>query len=260
MLGKLCPLIFVVAFYCGAPAGATEITPYLMAADGKPETTAGLRLDDGFMSIRADVAVNSESAATKALPRISSELAISERIGFVTSVKLPDWNGGASRYGAIFDTRLHFEPGSPFVDRIEGRLHRAPNGLERQSLKLGFSDTLAWPMGSSRLAFKGSAIVEGTTEPGSDDSLAMGIEARLYGFDVPALGLGSLGLSEPSGSISLNVRREAGAMAQTERLASVAYDHSWAFLDSGQLGLTLEASRSANRIEPVLGLSWQAAF
>ncbi len=259
-MGKLRPLILVVAICCGTQAGAAEITPYLTAADGKPSTKAGLRLNDGALSIHADLAVNSESAVTRALPQVSSELALAEWIGFATSVKLPDWNGAAGQAGAIFDTRLHFEPGAPFIDRIEGRLRRDPDGLERQSLKLGFSDALGWLDGAGQVAFKGSAIIEGKTEPGSDGSLTMGFEASLDGFDVPALGLGAFGLRQPSGSVSLSVRQEAGASAQKERLASVAYDHSWAFLGTGQLGLTLAASQSRERVEPALGISWQAAF
>jgi len=199
MLGKLCPLVLVVAICCGAQVGAAEITPYLTASDGKPSTNAGLRVNDGVLSIHADLAVNSESAVTRALPQVSSELALAEWIGFATSVKLPDWNGAAGQAGAIFDTRVHFEPGAPFIDRIEGRLRRDPDGLERQSLKLGFSDALGWVDGAGNVAVKGSAIIEGKTEPGSDGSLTMGFEASLDGFDVPALGLGDLGLRQPSG-------------------------------------------------------------
>ena len=88
----------------------------------------------------------------------------------------------------------------------------------------------------------------------------MGVEAIVTGFATPGLGLSFMGLGEPSGSLSLSLRRETGAAADQGSIASFAYDHSWAFQDFAQLGLKLKASQVPDGVEPALGISWQAAF
>jgi hypothetical protein len=261
MLGKHGLLIILLAISWAGHAGAADIAPYLDSpVNGHPRANAGLQVSDGALSIRADVAVKSESAVTKTLPQVHSEWALADGIDVVTRVRLPDWNGGIGPSGPAFDTRVQLAPQIAFLDRIEGGIQRAPDGLQRHSLKVGFSDNLAQNDAPGSLAITGNAIIEEILRPGDGNSLGMGVEAIVTGFATPGLGLSFMGLGEPSGSLSLSLRRETGAAADQGSIASFAYDHSWAFQDFAQLGLKLKASQVPDGIEPALGISWQAAF
>lgn len=261
MLGKQGLVTLLLAFLCAGHVGAVELAPYLKSpVEGDPKANAGFQLNDGALKVLADVAVKSESAVTKALPQVSSELALADGIGFLTRVKLPDWNSDTGRSSAIFDTAVRFDPRTPLVDRIEGKIHRGANGLERHSLKLGFSDFLSQGEAPDSLSITGNAIIEETQRPETGDSLGMGVEASLTGFSTPGFGLNFLGFADPSSSLTLSLRRESGAAADQPGAASFSYDHSWAFQDSAQLGLKLKASQAEDGVEPALGISWQATF
>jgi hypothetical protein len=254
-------VMFALAFLWVGSAGGVELTPYLKSPlEGNPRTNAGFELDSGVLCMRADLAVNAQSAVTKTLPQVSSRLALADRIDLVTHLTLPDWSGGVGRSGTGIDTRVHLEPQSVFIDRIEGRIHRDPNGVERHSLKLGFSDTLAQGGMHGPLAIRGKAIIEKTLRPEDEDSLAMGVEAIVTGLPATRLGLDFLAPADASSRLSVSLRRATGAATERERVASFAYGHSWAVQDSTELGLKLEASRVADEIEPALGISWKATF
>jgi hypothetical protein len=261
MLGKHRLVTLLLALFCAGQAGAVELAPYLKSpAKGDPRANAGFQINDGALKVLADVAVKSESAVTRALPQVSSELTVADGIGFVTRVKLPDWNSGMGQSGAIFDTAVRFDPETPILDRIEGNIHRGANGIERRSLKLGFSDFLAWGRTPDSLSITGNAIIEETQRPEAGDSLGMGVQASLSGFSTPGLGLNFLGFADPASSLTMSLRRESGLAADQSGAASFSYDHSWAFQDSARLGLKLEASQAEDGLEPVLGISWQGAF
>ena len=261
MLGKQLLAIVVLAISWNGHAAATEVAPYLESPlEGHPRANAGFAINDGTSSIRASVAVRSESAETKALPQVSYERALADRIGLVARVKLPDWNGDVGRSSAAFDTRLQFEPRTAFVDRIEGRIHRAVDGVERHSLRLGFSDNLGQGDSPGSLVVRGNAIIEETLRPADGNSLGMGVEATVTGFSTPALGLDFLEFGDASSSLSLSLRRASDVAAEQGSVASFAYDHAWAFQDSAQLRLKLQAIQAADRVEPVMGISWQGAF
>jgi len=210
--------------------------------------------------VRADLAVNAQSAVTKALPQVSSRLALSDRIDLVTHLTLPDWSGSTARSGTGVDTRLHLEPQTVFIDRIEGRIHRDPNGVERHSLRLGFSDSLAKGGMDGPLAVRGKAVIEKILRPEDEDSLAMGLEAILTGLPATRLGLDFLAPADAASRLSVSLRRATGAATEHESVASLAYGHSWAIQEFTELGLKLEASRIADQIEPALGISWKATF
>jgi hypothetical protein len=160
----------------------------------------------------------------------------------------------------MFDTAVKFDPQSPILNRIEGEIHRGADGVERHSLKLGFSDFLTRARTPDSLSITGNAIIEETQRPDIGDSLGMGVQASLTGFSTPGLGLNFLGFADPASRLTLSLRRESGVAAEHSGAASFSYDHSWAFQDSAMLGLKLEASQAEDGIEPALGISWQAAF
>ncbi|MGD9256310.1 MAG: hypothetical protein PVG29_00690, partial [Gammaproteobacteria bacterium] len=87
MLGKHRLVTLLLALVCAGQAGAVELAPYLKSpAKGDPRANAGFQINDGALKVLADVAVKSESAVTRALPQVSSELTVADGIGFVTRV------------------------------------------------------------------------------------------------------------------------------------------------------------------------------
>lgn len=262
MLGKA--HFAVLALLAISPAGyavAAELAPYVQPPqDGRPATSAGLRLNDGALSIRADVAVKSDSAATKALPQISSRLALAEGIGLVNQVKLSDWNDGIGWSGAAFDTRLRLQPETALISQIEGRVQQGADGAELHSIKLGFADALARFGTPHSLALSGDAILEETRRPDGENTTALGIQAVMTGLPTPVLGVPLLERADASSTLSVGMRRESGPGMDGNQIATVSYDHAWSFHKTTQVGLKLEASRTEDCIEPALGISWQASF
>jgi hypothetical protein len=134
------------------------------------------------------------------------------------------------------------------------------DGVERHSLRLGFSDNLGQDDSPGSLVVRGNAIIEETLRPADGNSLGMGVEATVTGFSTPGLGLDFLEFGDASSSLSLSLRRASDVAAEQGSVASFAYDHAWAFQDSAQLRLKLQAIQAADRVEPVMGISWQGAF
>lgn len=261
MLGMYRLVMLALAFCWVGHAGAAELTPYLKSAlDGRPRTNAGLRFEHGALRMRADIALNAESAIAKAMPQVTSEWAPADQIYLVTHLRLPDWRGGGAS-GTVIDTRLHFEPRTVFIDRIEGRIHQGPTGVRRHTVKLGFSDNLAQSVVPRSLAIRGNAVIEETLRPEDENSRSIGVEAIVTGLPTTRLGLDLLRPGSASSRLSLRVRRSTGAAsAEQERVASLAYGHSWDIQDFAEVGLELEARRAADGTEPALGISWKAAF
>jgi hypothetical protein len=251
-------------------ANAQGLTPYLESSGTglKPRSNAGLAVQTDRLRMRADVALRAQQISTASLglaspggstevvPNLRSALTIAKNLDIETRVNFAEWN---ARTDTTFDTRVRYRRSlDAFFDELDGSLWRSPDGLTKQSLRLGFHQILGDFGGLSPLTITGQAIFETTQDAGaaglSSDSRKVGIETRLAGFTSPFLAADH--------ALIFKVERTSGA--QPAAASVVTYDQSWAVSPMSKLGLNLQFLRQsyspANDFEPSLGLNWRSQF
>jgi hypothetical protein len=145
-----------------------------------------------------------------------------------------------------------------FFDELDGSLWRSPDGGTKQSVRLGFNQTLGDVGDFFPLTITGQAVFEttqGATVGGlSADSRKVGIETRFAGFTSPFL--------STDHALIFKVEKTSGG--QPTSASTVTYDQSWAVSPMTKLGLNLQFLRQsyspADDFEPSLGLSWRSQF
>jgi hypothetical protein len=189
---------------------------------------------------------------------MSSALAITNRIGLETRVDWSDWNARTVSPGAKVDTRLHFKSSAPFLDELEGRVWRSPDGQSGRILKFGFYQKLSDANDLTPITIRSRAVVESTV--GGSNALpaasAAPPENRRLGIETEVGGL----MSRASSKGALKIKLDTIAGSRPETAGSVAYDQSWP-IALGQLGLNLNMLRAtyttAGAFQPSLGLTWR---
>jgi len=243
-----------------------DVAPFLEAATvQKPRTRAGIAVDADGLLLKADLSVQAAEQTTQIVPRVSSSLGLTHRLGLETKVELPDWNAQAGPAGAKVDTTLHFDSPMPFADRVEGRFWRSPDGQTGQLVQVGFHKKLRAPGAAAPLTIRSHATFQTSTggvrpigEAAATDPRAdtrrMGLETELTGV-LPNL--------PPSRStVRIKVERTAGARAGTTQ--SVGYTQNWVVRDFGRLGMNVKMLResidTANELQPSIRLTWSGEF
>jgi len=245
-------------------ADAGGITSYFeSSANQKPRGNAGVSVSSDRVKLNADVALRAPNRATQIVPQLSSAFAISNRLGVETRVHLSEWNSGAELPGAKVDTRLHFQSSAPFLDELEGRVWRSPDGQSGRILRFGFYQILSDTNALTPVTMRSKASVETTV--GGLANPAPGIlslgprpESRRLGLETEFRGLLARRITGKT-ALKIKVDKVAGARAQTAQ--SVAYDHSWS-VGNAALGLNLKVLRTTYATtvagtEPSLGLTWR---
>ena len=232
----------------------------------KPRTRAGISVDatEGIL-LKADISVQAPDHSTEFVPRISSSMALTKRLGLDTKVELPDWNAQAGPAGAKVDTTVRFKPSAPFADPVEGRFWRLPGGQTGQVVQLGFHNKLR-PSGGvaplmirSRATFEASSGLISTiggaaaTDPRLD-TRRMGLETELTGI-LPNL---------PPSRSAVRVKVERSAGARTATTQYVGYTQNWAVRYFGRLGMNVKMLRdsidTADELQPSFKLTWSGEF
>jgi hypothetical protein len=224
----------------------------------KPRSNAGVSVNGDRVSLKADVALRAPNAKTEVIPNLSSAFTLAKNLELSTRVNLAEWN---TRTDTTFDTRLHFRRSlGPFLDELEGRVWRTPDGLSRQLLKLGFYQILPSTRVDSPLTITGRATVEAAdgSAPrgvlaGARDTQRLGVETVFGGLMSPFL--------PGANTFSVKVERVMGARSGIA--STLAYDQSWSVSQSTKLGLNMKFLRqtySANDFEPSLGFTWRSEF
>jgi hypothetical protein len=255
-------IVLAIAVLGSRAAVAGEVTSYFeSSADKKPRGNAGLSVTSDRVRLNADLALRAPNKSTEIVPRVSSAFALSDRLGLETRVDLSDWNARTVVPGAKFDTRLHFRSSAPFLDELEGRVWRSPDGQSGRILKFGFYQKLSDANALTPLTIRSRAVVEDTvgranTLADSADALGVRPENRRFGIETEVGGLMSRVFSG-RGALKIKVDRIAGSRPETAR--SLAYDQAWK-LGLGQLGLNLKMLRAtystAGLLEPSVGFTW----
>ena len=160
-------IVLAVAVFGSRAAIAGGVSSYFeSSANQKPRGNAGVSVTSDRVRLNADLAVRAPNRTTEIVPRVSSTFAISDRLGLETRVDLSDWNSRTIVPGTKVDTRLHFKSSAPFLDELEGRVWRSPNGQSGRILKFGFYQKLSDANALTPLTIRSKAVVEATRRAG----------------------------------------------------------------------------------------------
>lgn len=237
-----------VAHYFSSSAGASS--PEAPATGRQPRGDAGMAVSRDKLRLAADVALRAHDGGTQVLPKVSSVVALAPRIDLETRLDLTEWNSGSRLLDAKFATRLHVQAPAPFLDELEGRFWRMPDGRTGRLLGLGFYQRLSNGHGLAGLTLRTRATLETT----SDATERVAFETELGGLQPNA--------TAGRAALRLKVVRNLGVSTTTAH--SVAYDRSWTLPGTAEVALNLGMLRSTSAsgaaVEPTLGMSWRAGF
>jgi hypothetical protein len=259
--------VLVLILFAGLfeQANAQQLTTYLESSGTglRPRSNAGLAVQTDRLRMRADFALRAHQSAaaslgwapprgrTEVVPNLRSALTIAKNFDIETRVNFAEWN---ARSDTTFDTRVRYKRSlDVFFDELDGSLWRSPDGLTKQSLRLGFTQALGDFGGIAPLTLTGQAIFETTQGAAalSTDSHKVGVETRL-----------ASALLATNHALIFKVEKTSGA--QPTSATAVTYDQSWAMSPVTKLGLNLQFLRQsynpANDFEPSIDVSWRSQF
>lgn len=252
---------------CGA-ARAQGFAAYVESSGSEKrlQGNTGVSLHGERLRLRAGVALNgiafvsdpdqrSPRGGTEVIPNLRSSFVVAKHLDLEAKVSFAEWNAGTD---TTLATRLRYRKplGMSFFNELDGSLSRAPDGLTKEMLRLGFRQRYgAAEGGAVPLTVTGAAIFEAVQHPGRSGGVAdgrkIGIETKITGFMAP--------FALANHGVSLKIERTAGA--RTESAGTLAYDRSWQLGSLAELGFTLKVLRRASGSvvdsEPSLDLSWR---
>ena len=236
-----------------------DVVPFVEPATAqKPRTRAGIAVDAEGILLKADLSVQAPDHSTQLVPRVSSSVVLTNRLGLDAKLELPDWNAPLGPAGTKVDTTLHYDPSVSFADRLEGRFWRSPDGQTGQLVGLGFHKKFRAAAGAAPLTIRSRASFETTTGGANAigqalqrlDTQRMGLDTELSGV-LPSL---------PPGRSSVRIKVEKAAGARAGTTQSVGYTQSWTMRAFGRLGINVKMLRdsidTANTLQPSIRLTW----
>ena len=269
-------LLLACVFLGARFADAGEVSSYFRSsANQNRRGDAGLSLAaSDRVQFNADLALRAPDGPTLVLPQLTSTVALSNRFGLETQVHLEDWNSHAEIPGANVDTRLRYRAPAPFLDDVEGRAWRSPDGQSGQALRMRFHRRFVL-RDPTPITLSGKASVESTSAPlqtqsapdvvepgiwpiGSEGAATAGAraETRRVRLETEVAGL----LQPAGGRSALNFKLDQATGATRATTSSVAYRYSWT-LGGAELGFNLKVRRTndaaASIVDPSVGLNWK---
>ena len=256
-------LLALTVFFCRGADAAGITTYFESSANQKPRGNAGLSVDADRIRLKADVALRAADR-TQVVPRVTSAVTITDRVDLETHVNLAEWNGRTEQLDRTFDTRLHFRSPAPFLNELEGRVWRSPDGRTGRILKLGFYQILHQTPLFQPLTIRGHATMEttiGAVRSAEDRSAAPASAAsRRVGIETEVVGL----MSGLRGRPSVRIKLERVEGARPQSASSLAYDHAWSLNSATRIGVNLQMLRASylptDDFAPTLGVTWQSDF
>lgn len=246
-------LLSALAAPCSTPALADGVTTYFQSsANQHPLSNAGVSVSGDRLRLKADVSMRAPNDRTEIVPNVSSGFTLGKNLDIETRVNLTEWNTGSD---GSFDTRLHLRSLGPFVDELEGRVRRTPDGLTSQLLRLGFYQIVGNATALTPITLTGRAIYEVSQSAAlADPTRRYGVETRLAGFMSPFV--------PGAGALSFKVEYVDGP--RPENRSTLAFDQSWKFRDIADLGLKLKVLHTphltTDDLEPSLDFTWHSRF
>jgi hypothetical protein len=242
-------------------AAGVELTPYFeSSANQKPRGNAGLSLDADNIKVQADVALRAPNHETTIIPRLTSEVALSPHVGIETHVDFGEWSTGVGVPDAKFDTTLHFQSSTAFLDEFEGRFWRSPDGQTGRILGFGFYQKLGGSSPGRAVTIRSRATLETTNAP-ADLVAGAALDSRRVGVETEIRGLIPGRRARRRTALRLKVEKVRGAQAETA--STVTYDRSWP-VGLAQIGFNVQMQKAttttSNAFEPSVGFRWRAQF
>jgi hypothetical protein len=254
-------------------ANAQVLTPYLESSgtEQKPRSNAGFSMQADRLRMRADFALRGQQipapihalqrrpmGSTEVVPNLRSAFTIAKNLDLETGVSFAEWNADSE---TTFDTRLRYKKSlRAFFDELDGSLWRSPDGLTKQSFRLGFHENIGTRSEFAPLAISGEALLEATQRDAGalavrrGDSRRVRVEARVAGL-MPAF----LGANH---TVGFNVERKAGARSESAR--ALTYDQAWTLRSLTKLRLNFRFRRHTQSgtasSEPSLDFTWRSKF
>lgn len=253
-------------------ARAQGLTTYLESSgtEQKLRSNAGLSVQGDRLGMRADLALRGTqfdapshalqlrpNRSTEVVPSLRSAFTLAKNLDLETGVSFAEWNASSS---TTFNTRLRYRKSlDAFFDELDGSLWRSPEGLTKQSLRLGFHEVLSDPGVLAPLTITGHAVYEATQgtaalAAASSSQHRVRIEARVAGF-MPAF----LGAEHAVG-----FRAEKAIGARPESASAFTYNPSWTPSSLTNLGLSLQLQRqtysAAHDFAPSIDFAWRSKF
>ncbi len=270
-------LLWIGAMLGAHVASAGDVNSYFnSSADQAPRGDAGLWLTSDKVKFNADLALRAPDGSTLLQPRLSSTVALSDRLGLKTQLRLEDWNSHAEVPGAnVVDSSLHYRSSVPFFDDLEGRFWRSPDGQSGEALGMGFHRRFV-VNDPTPITLSGKASVESTVVPLQADAAEAAIEAGalqigVEGAAVPSAAraetrrvrleteLGGI-LPKARGRSALNFKIDQATGATRASASSVAYRYSWK-IGGADLGFNFKLRRTIDTTTSILdhsvGLNWK---
>jgi hypothetical protein len=270
-------LLWIGAMLGAHIASAGEVTSYFKSsADQAPRGDAGLWLTSDKVKFNADLALRAPDGPTLLEPRLSSTVALSDRLGLQTQLRLDDWNTHAEIPGAnVVDTELRYRSSVPFFDDLEGRVWRSPDGQSGERLGMGFHHRFV--VGDpTPITLSGKASVESTIVPLQADSAQPEIDAGAPQTEADGAAVQSvvraetrrvrleteLGgiLPQARGRSAVNFKVDQATGATRATASSVAYRYSWK-IGGADLRFNFKLRRTIDNATSILdrsvGLNWK---
>jgi len=262
--------LFVVALASQAAddVHAQAVTTHFESSgtEQKPRSNAGVSIQHDWLRLRADVALRGAatlsdavnprpSGKTEVVPNLRSAFTLARNLDIETRVNFAEWNAGSN---ATVDTRLTYRKSlDSFFDQLDGSVWRSPDGLTKQTLRLGFREILGDTVATTPLTIAGEATFEAaqgaapTLAAASGDSRRVGVETRVAG----------LMSSFVAADHTLTFRVEKTAGVRPERASMFAYDQSWTLRSLTKVGFNMRLQRraggGADILEPSINLNWR---
>ena len=237
-------LVLALSVHLCDEAKAQGITTYLESSGSrqKPRSNAGLAVQGERVRMQADFALRGKqlpppshalqrrpSGSTEVVPNLRSAIKIAKNLDIETRVNFAEWNADSA---TTVDTRLRYRKSlDAFFDELDSSVWRSPDGLTRESVRLGFDQNLG-PGQLFPLTISGAAIFEATQGAAADHT------------------------------VSFRVQKTEGTRPASS--SSLTLDQLWTLSPLTKLGVNLQFLREtyspADDFEPSIDFSWHSQF
>ena len=261
-------LVLALSVHLCDEAKAQGITTYLESSGSrqKPRSNAGLAVQGERVRMQADFALRGKqlpppshalqrrpSGSTEVVPNLRSAIKLAKNLDIETRVNFAEWNADSA---TTVDTRLRYRKSlDAFFDELDSSVWRSPDGLTRESVRLGFDQNLG-PGQLFPLTISGAAIFEATqgAAAAAADSHTVGLETKVAGFTSPFLAADH--------TVSFRVQKTEGTRPASS--SSLTLDQLWTLSPLTKLGVNLQFLREtyspADDFEPSIDFSWHSQF
>lgn len=230
-------------------AAAAEFQPFVdVAPTGQPQGSAGFYFTTNAFRVRSYLAVRADGGRTYVAPQVVSSVEIAPKMSIETRFDFAEWNTNSALLDSAVEVKFRVRSELPLIDEIEGRVRRAPDGLQHNTLYLAVAEDIASSEAGRPVTFGARATFEQTGSEGMPALTSKGLQASLAGF----------GRTDVENRLAISYKAQSGTRG--DRVGSISFGRSWPINAFTRLTVSCElidaeAARSHN-----VGLSWRSEF